>query len=61
MLHAIFWIAVGMIIGWNLLPQPQWVKNLYDAAILYIQKKNEEEQWFAKLLDRTYAWITNRT
>jgi hypothetical protein len=30
MLEALFWFAVGLIVGWNLLPQPQWIKNLYD-------------------------------
>lgn len=28
MLSAIFWTAVGLVIGWNLLPQPAWVSNL---------------------------------
>lgn len=25
-------IVVGLLIGWNLLPQPAWVKSLVDAA-----------------------------
>lgn len=24
--------AVGLIVGWNVLPQPTWVKNLYGKA-----------------------------
>ena len=24
--------AVGLVIGWNVLPQPQWAKDLYDKA-----------------------------
>jgi len=23
-------IGIGLIIGWNLLPQPAWVKAIYD-------------------------------
>lgn len=29
-----FWglvmFGLGLVVGWNLLEQPQWVKNLYD-------------------------------
>lgn len=24
-------VAVGLIVGWNLLPQPAWVERIYDA------------------------------
>jgi hypothetical protein len=27
MLSTLFWIAVGIVIGWNL-PQPPWAKEL---------------------------------
>jgi hypothetical protein len=30
MLDIFFWIAVGMLIGWNVLPQPAWAKALWD-------------------------------
>ncbi len=33
MLTILFWISVGLIIGWNALPQPVWVENLYIKAI----------------------------
>ena len=23
-------VAIGLVVGWNLLPQPAWVKALYD-------------------------------
>lgn len=26
-MSALFWITVGLLIGWNI-PQPQWVKDL---------------------------------
>jgi hypothetical protein len=32
MLEALFWFGVGLIVGWNLLPQPQWIKNLFIKA-----------------------------
>jgi len=25
--------AIGLVIGWNILPQPAWVKRLYDRAL----------------------------
>jgi len=37
----IFWLAVGLLIGWNLLPQPLWVKALWDKAWNKIFKKEE--------------------
>lgn len=30
MLEFIIGFAVGLVIGWNVLPQPQWVSNLYN-------------------------------
>ena len=29
---------VGLIVGWNLLPQPEWAKELYDKAVAKIKK-----------------------
>ena len=26
----IIWLAIGLLIGWNLFPQPLWVKALWD-------------------------------
>jgi hypothetical protein len=23
-----FWLVVGLLVGWNILPQPTWVKGL---------------------------------
>ena len=23
-----FWLVVGLLVGWNILPQPTWIKNL---------------------------------
>lgn len=25
--------AIGLIVGWNMLPQPAWVKQGYDLAV----------------------------
>jgi type III secretory pathway component EscT len=32
MLLTLFWIAVGIVIGWNL-PQPLWARELQDKAM----------------------------
>lgn len=32
MLYDLFLISVGLVVGWNVLPQPTWVRNLYIAA-----------------------------
>lgn len=32
MLTMLFFIAVGIVIGWNL-PQPTWAKELQDKAV----------------------------
>jgi hypothetical protein len=31
MLNILFWIAVGVFIGWNL-PQPAWAKQMQDRV-----------------------------
>lgn len=32
MLMTIFWVVVGMFVGWAF-PQPEWVKSLQDKAV----------------------------
>jgi hypothetical protein len=32
MLYALFWVLVGMFIGWNL-PQPAWARELQDKVV----------------------------
>lgn len=32
MLELIVGFAVGLVVGWNLLPQPAWVKNLWSKV-----------------------------
>jgi hypothetical protein len=36
MMEAIFWFGCGLIVGWNLLPQPAWVKMIYDMVVAKI-------------------------
>ena len=38
-----FWfgVAVGLVVGWNVLPQPEWAKKIYDK-VLGKFKKDEE-------------------
>jgi hypothetical protein len=43
MLDILFWIAVGMVIGWNLLPQPAWVEELYNRAYEMIFSDKEDK------------------
>lgn len=33
MLDYVLAFVVGLIVGWNVLPQPAWVKALYQLAI----------------------------
>jgi hypothetical protein len=37
-LEGSLFFASGLIIGWNLLPQPIWVKNLYDKILAKFKK-----------------------
>ena len=32
MLSILFWVAVGIVIGWNL-PQPGWAKSLQENLV----------------------------
>lgn len=37
MTSVLFWIAIGLIIGWNL-PQPGWAKFLQDKLLGFFRK-----------------------
>jgi len=39
MMDWILFFVVGLIVGWNLLPQPLWVKNIYDKIKAKFTKK----------------------
>jgi hypothetical protein len=32
MMQFILGVVIGLVVGWNLFPQPEWVKNLYDKV-----------------------------
>lgn len=32
MTNLLIGIAIGLVVGWNFLPQPQWVANLLNKA-----------------------------
>jgi len=36
MWSTLFWICVGILIGWNL-PQPAWAKSLQDKTVAAIK------------------------
>lgn len=38
MLEAIFYIAIGAFVGWNL-PQPAWAKSLQSKAVDILRQK----------------------
>ena len=33
MLDKLLFFGLGLIVGWNVLPQPTWVKNLYEKVV----------------------------
>ena len=33
MLELLLGVAIGLVVGWNLLPQPAWVKNIWSRYI----------------------------
>jgi hypothetical protein len=33
MTEIVVGFIVGVLVGWNILPQPQWVKNLWDKVL----------------------------
>ena len=37
MLETLLTFAVGLLVGWNVLPQPVWVKTLYDKGVAYFR------------------------
>lgn len=37
MLDNLLTFLIGLIIGWNVLPQPAWVKALYDLFVSKIK------------------------
>lgn len=38
MLSTLFWLAVGVVIGWNL-PQPAWAKSVSDKVKSLVVRK----------------------
>ena len=30
--EPVFWSSVGLLVGWNVLPQPAWVKAAWDKV-----------------------------
>ena len=33
MIENIMFFSAGLLIGWNVLPQPVWIKVIYDAVV----------------------------
>ena len=36
---ALFYGVPALLIGWNVLPQPAFVKKYYDKAVAYVKSK----------------------
>lgn len=39
MLWDLFMFGAGLVVGWNVLPQPEWVKNAYAASANWVKVK----------------------
>lgn len=37
MVSALFWFVVGLLVGWNLLKQPEWVKAGVDKVVGWVK------------------------
>lgn len=37
MLTILFWVAVGLVLGWFVLPQPAWARSVYDSAVGFVK------------------------
>lgn len=44
MFGFIFGFIVGALIGWNLLPQPEWVKNLWNKGEEKVLEEFKDEE-----------------
>lgn len=40
MLDTIIVFGAGLLVGWNVLPQPTWVKSLYDRGVRYFRPRD---------------------
>jgi len=36
MLTVVFWVAVGIVIGWNL-PQPDWAHQMQERVLSFVR------------------------
>jgi hypothetical protein len=39
MLELAVSFAAGLVVGWNLLPQPTWVKEIYERVASWVNGK----------------------
>lgn len=37
--EPLFWGGIGMLIGWNVMPQPKWVASAYGKAMSWVKSK----------------------
>ena len=36
---ALLYGSIGLIVGWNVLPQPEWVQVAYNKAVAWVKSK----------------------
>ena len=36
---AVVYGGIGLLVGWNVLPQPEMIKKYYDKAVAYVKAK----------------------
>lgn len=39
MMWTLFWLSAGLLIGWNVLPQPEWARALWLRASYWLSEK----------------------
>jgi len=39
MLDTLFWLAVGVFLGWVVIPQPAWAAGVYSKIIAFVKSK----------------------
>ncbi|MCG6939800.1 MAG: hypothetical protein LJE69_00920 [Thiohalocapsa sp.] len=37
MLQIVFWVLVGILIGWNL-PEPAWARQMQDGVVNFVKE-----------------------
>lgn len=44
MTRLVIGFIIGLIIGWNVLPQPKWIRNIWDKIVAKFKKPKPEAE-----------------